>query len=408
MRLRELHNGHLLAACAFFIPTLGVYLSGFFMPLLILMALLVLVLSFFRKTGRLKISWIAAAFFIVLASWGGVSSLWSVAPERSVTQALELIGIAACGLVLLAGARALEPHERHPISLALLAGFAIATLFMTIEVFTDLAIYRWDNPLWGEQYPLYTKFNRWTTLVTLLAWPILLSIGPKPRPWMIVTVFALLFVILIQLENASSLVGFSIGLIAFVFALNSPKRTAIVFICLTMAGTALAPLIPRALPEPKVLWEAVPEIPTSVIHRLYIWQYVADRVEERPFTGWGLDTGRDMPGRAQIVWNVGGGGEILPLHPHNAILQWWLELGLFGAVIGGLFMTWLFVIIQRRRLDPFQNAVFIGTLVTGIAIATTGYGIWQSWWLALLLLITAVMVGLGEEGKGEALPKGTS
>lgn len=397
MRLRELHNGHIIAACAFFIPTLGVYLSGFFIPLLILMALLALVLSFWKKTSRLKIPWLTATFFIVLVSWGGLSSLWSVAPERSVIQALELLGIAACGLMLLAGASTLEPHERRPISLALIAGFATATVFMTIEVFTDLAIYRLENPPWGNEYALYIKFNRWTALSALLVWPILLSIGTRPRPYMVVTIFVLLFVILIQLENSSSLVGLCIGLVAFVLALNSPRRTAIAFICLTMAGTALAPNVPRILPEPKVLWEAVPAIPTSVIHRLHIWRYVADRVEERPFTGWGLDTSRDMPGRAQVVWDVGKGGEVLPLHPHNAILQWWMELGLFGAAIGGLFMTWLFVAIQRKQMDPFQNAVFIGALVTGIVIASTSYGIWQSWWLALLFLITAVMVGLGKE-----------
>ncbi|MGB1547310.1 MAG: O-antigen ligase family protein [Alphaproteobacteria bacterium] len=408
MRLNELQNRHLIAACAFFIPTLGVYLSGFFMPLMILVALLILGLAVRRKTGGLKISWIAAAFFIALAAWGGLSSLWSIAPERSLAQAFDIVGTAACGLVLMAGAKTLEPGERRLIGVALLTGFGVATLFATFEVFTNLSIYRLDNPLWGVEQPLHTKFNRWTTLLTLLTWPILLSIGPKPPSWKVVAIFALVFAIIVQLENASSLLGLLVGATAFVFALNSPKKTAIAFICLTMAGVALAPHIPRVLPEPKTVWAAMPDISTSVIHRLYIWRYVADRIEERPITGWGLDTGRNMPGRTRIVWNVGDGGEILPLHPHNAILQWWMELGLVGAVIGGLCLTWLFVTIQRRRMNRFQNAAFTGALAAGIVVASTSYGIWQAWWLAGMFLVAAIMVGLaGEEGR-EALPEAAS
>ncbi len=405
MKLRNLHNGHLFAAAAFLTPTLAVYLSGFLTPLLIVMALALCGLSFRQNAKRLKISWIGAAFFLVLALWGGVSAFWSIAPERSLTQALDLLSLGACGLVLLAGARTLAPQERRGLGPALLAGLGIAALFMTAEVATSQAIYRLDHPMWGENKPLNTIFNRWTTVFALLVWPVLLLTRQKFRPWLAGAVLVLSFAVLVQLENSSSLVGFVLGVAAFFLSLRFPKRATIAFICLVMVGTALAPRIPLMLPDPKTLWTEMPGLSTSLVHRLYVWRFVAERIEERPFLGWGLDTGRDMPGRTRIIWNVGEGGEALPLHPHNAALQWWMEIGLFGAVIGGLFMVWAFVMVLRRRMERFPNAIFNGAMMTGIAIASLGYGIWQAWWLATLFLTAALLVSM--TGENDPPPKPT-
>lgn len=397
MKLRNLHNGHLLAASAFLVPTLAVYLSGFLTPLLILMALVILGLSFRQNAKPLKISRVGVAFFLTLALWGGITALWSVAPERSLMKAFDLLGLGACGLALLAGARALEPAQRRLLGPALLAGLGIATLFMTIEIFTDHTIYRIDHPLWGEDSPPNTAFNRWTTVFALLVWPVLLLVDSKFRPWPIVAVFALSVGLLVQLESAASLFALVLGALVFLPALRFPKPVAIALICLTMAGTALAPRLPILLPDPKEVWAAIPQLPASAVHRVYIWRFVAERVGERPFLGWGLDTGRDIPGRTQIIQNIGARGELLPLHPHNAALQWWLETGLPGAVLGGLFMVWLFVMALRRRMKPYSAAVFMGAMVTGIAIAFLGYGIWQSWWLTTLFFVAAILLGISGE-----------
>ncbi len=402
MKLRDLHNGHLLAISAFLLPTLAVYLSGFLTPLLILMALAILALSFRPNTKRLKISWIGAAFFGALALWGGCSTLWSVAPERSISQAFDLISLGACGLVLLAGARNLKPHERRLLGPALLAGLGIASLFITVEVLTEIATYHLYSASWGKGGPINTIFNRWTTVFALLVWPVLLCSNPKYRFWLAAAVFALSFMVLAQLENSASLLAFVLGALVFLPSLRFPKRIAITLICLTMAGTALAPWLPPLLPDPKEIWTAMPKLPTSVIHRVYVWHFVAERVEERPILGWGLDTSRNIPGRTRLVPNVGEGGDVLPLHPHNAAMQWWLETGLVGAVICGLFMVWLFVMILRRRMTRYSSAVFNGAMATGIAAASLSYGIWQAWWITTLFFVAAILLGIA--GERDAIP----
>src|SRR5207302_1546290 len=34
-------------------------------------------------------------------------------------------------------------------------------------------------------------------------------------------------------------------------------------------------------------------------------------------------------------------GSVMPLHPHDAILQWWLELGVVGAALGTAIFAWV-------------------------------------------------------------------
>ncbi len=393
MSLPKLHRGHLFAACGFLVPTLAVYLSGMLMPLLILMALLVLGLAFRRQEERLKISWIAVAFFAVLALWGATTALWSVAPERSVSQALSLVGIAACGLVLLAGVRTLGPADRRRIGMGLLTGLGVASLFMAVEIWAGFPFYTHTS----SRPPTLDLFNRWTTIATLLIWPVLLWVGQNPKPWRIAAVLIPAFLVLVQMESIASLIALVLGTIAFFLAFHFPKRAVIALICLTMAGVVLAPILPKHLPDPRAIWAAAPSLPGSAIHRIYIWKFVAERIEERPFQGWGLDTARNIPNKGHMIWAVGDGGESLPLHPHNAVLQWWMEIGLPGAVIGGLFIVWLFVMILRRRMAPYPHAVFTGCLASAVTVALFGYGIWQTWWLATLFLTAVLLLGIAEK-----------
>jgi exopolysaccharide production protein ExoQ len=86
---------------------------------------------------------------------------------------------------------------------------------------------------------------------------------------------------------------------------------------------------------------------------------------------------------------------LISLHPHNAILQWWLELGLIGAALAGLLAASLFRCTDKLS-DTRARALACGHLVTGLGIASLSFGAWQSWWLAslalsafFLLLVTA-------------------
>ena len=124
----------------------------------------------------------------------------------------------------------------------------------------------------------------------------------------------------------------------------------------------------------------------SVGHRYFIWRFALDKAKERPLLGWGFDTSRSVPGGHT---NIDFGKELMPLHPHNAVLQVWLELG-----IPGLFF--LAAVIWLLFRPPHDRPAVIGaglvrplTLLMLFAVINATFGIWQSWWLATIALVLA-------------------
>lgn len=126
----------------------------------------------------------------------------------------------------------------------------------------------------------------------------------------------------------------------------------------------------------------------SLGHRYYIWRFAIERALERPLAGWGLDTSRAIPGGHE---SIAIGKELMPLHPHNATLQLWLELGVPGVLIGAA----VFLLLFRHRFgNPLSDVeVFIKplTLAAIFVTANATYGIWQAWWLSALALVVAAM-----------------
>ena len=122
-----------------------------------------------------------------------------------------------------------------------------------------------------------------------------------------------------------------------------------------------------------------------------IWRFVADRISERPILGWGFNSSRVIPGRDD---RLDVSEPALPLHPHNAALQWWLELGAPGAILGTALILWLMRAIGRARASIVGKASAAGLVLSAVTVSFLSYGIWQSWWLAALWLVGAFMAAL--------------
>jgi O-antigen ligase len=98
-------------------------------------------------------------------------------------------------------------------------------------------------------------------------------------------------------------------------------------------------------------------------------------------------------------------GARLPLHPHNIILQWWLELGVLGGL---LLATGLWGLVRWLGRDSILGrdgrAALSAQMVAGIVVSAVSYGAWQSWWLASLWVAMALgmAVAVNERSKDEA------
>jgi O-antigen ligase len=127
---------------------------------------------------------------------------------------------------------------------------------------------------------------------------------------------------------------------------------------------------------------------------LIIWKFTADRIAERPMFGWGYDSSRAIPGSTALLNTA---SPALPLHPHNGLLQWWLELGAVGAALGGALLIGLLRAIGRIGRAP-DRAAALGLYAGAMTVVNLSFGIWQGWWVATLFLSAAVLIAASDEG----------
>jgi exopolysaccharide production protein ExoQ len=146
-----------------------------------------------------------------------------------------------------------------------------------------------------------------------------------------------------------------------------------------------APLLHSHLLTPEVIRTEVRSpgsgpglIPRSAYHRLLIWNFTAGRTLERALLGQGFRTARDTSGGQT---NLDSFEQAMPLHPHNGVLQIWLETG----VVGVLFACALAALALRGiRGGGLENAASLGLFATAFVIICVAYAMWQNWWLASL------------------------
>ena len=70
------------------------------------------------------------------------------------------------------------------------------------------------------------------------------------------------------------------------------------------------------------------------------------------------------------------------MHPHNAALQIWMELGLIGAVAAALVWAAVFSGLSRPRPSAPAAAACAATTAY-LTFGAVSFGVWQEWWLAL-------------------------
>ena len=345
--------------------------------------------------------WLAAAVALLLA-WCWLSALWAIDPGVAVERAWKLTLVGVVGPLVLAGALALPAERQSWLGAGLCAGLALGIAIMLADASLDGALRRAirDDPAY---YGL-ASLNRGATVAMLAMWPAALWLWRRgvrsDRRWMRAAAPALIagcVALPALLESQSSLAALALG--GATFAVVAGARgagTRLLAVALGL-GTILAPALPLTVLAPERVLAWTDGLSSTAVHRLYIWQFTAERILERPILGWGLDSSRVMPGRdahlldinPDLPADVYGTMQVLPLHPHNAPLQVWLELGLPGAALLAALSAGLLWWLARRVPGRLQAAAAASVLMVALAVSSLSYGIWQTWWLAALWL-TAV------------------
>lgn len=139
----------------------------------------------------------------------------------------------------------------------------------------------------------------------------------------------------------------------------------------------------------------------SFVYRMHAWEFVLNRIHERPFIAWGLDGSKEFGGENAVIISdtiMGPLGEPVPSHPHNGVLEIWLELGLLGA------LSVLILVLRSAKIFDAQcrNATTriwtfsILTLLT--CFFAFSYSAFSSAWLANIMFAIAMTYPLSRSG----------
>ena len=127
-------------------------------------------------------------------------------------------------------------------------------------------------------------------------------------------------------------------------------------------------------------------ISSQKFHRLIIWSYSKEKILEKPLLGHGFFSSRQIASE-QLKTSASTKYQLIPLHPHNNVLQIWLELGIIGLIIFFIFIRLLLKEIYKlSKISHKFSAIVMISFFQVFFIGQISFGFWQSWWISLVLM----------------------
>ncbi len=345
-------------------------------------------------------AWLIPAAFAALIAYGALTTIWSITPDRSQDIAIRLVPIILGGWLLVGAAAQLDARARQRTATALVIGSGVTLILIAVEIATGGLI---KSLLLGKGFDaresLY-HLNRAASVVAVLIWPLWLTLVRRLGIAAAAGAAVLVAIILLGLDPDTPLFVLFAGSVFLAFAYFAPQCARLLLIAGLVAAAAGIPVYPEILPAIDSTLVTLNLSDFTLQHRFAIWDFTAAKTMEHPLLGWGLGASRAIPGADGIATQLGGRAEVLPLHPHNALLQLWLELGLPGILLTIIAFVVILIRIPRYIAGRKELAMSLTVIFSVTLIAELSYGLWQSWWLAFLWVLAALTIAIAD-GRSE-------
>ena len=366
----------------------GVIAAKGLVPLLFIVAFWLLIRRLRQGQVWRPFTRITATLAAIATAWALFSALWALDSAAALTTFAKLAGVSLSALIVLDGLKDLDRSDVQALGWALVGAFAFAALLLGGESLSGLAGHKWF--VWQgrrDEFDL-TVLNRAEALLLISAWPAALILWQRGRrAFALAAIMAATAVIMFGVSNSNQMALLLALPIAALACWAGPWLQRLLAV-LVFAGMLAAPLLAATVLAPERLAGYFDENHYSGLHRLHIWRFAAQRIAEAPVLGWGLDAARRIPGSDR---KLPGGGNVMSVHPHNASLQIWLELGGIGAVLWAALLASLWLRVGALP-QPSARAAATGQLLNGLVVANLSFGVWQTWWMAALALSGIIFV----------------
>lgn len=349
-------------------------------PLVCGLALLLLALSgdwrgAWRRVAAIDRGWsVSLALFLAVAA---VSLSWTPNRGAAAVDWCVVVLFVALGVLAYAARPDVRPAD---MGLAIAAGMAPAAILIVVEMNNEV----WLRRALGGKHDA-SKMNQAAIMMALWLWPTLRIVVDRWGRLAAVGLFLASAIGVFSSHSETARLGLTLSIIAFA-ACRLGWRSLPAWLAAGLAVVVLVqPLLMAAMRE---LLPYVQGIKAGhPAERITIWVSFAHAVRLSPWIGWGFDSSGTLgfgPTLYQFPLDLWTG--IRDSHPHDMVLQVWVEMGVLGA----LPLAWLAArtaLLAGRLPWPRLSPLAVGSLVTIPVVALVGYGAWQAWWIAILAVL---------------------
>lgn len=344
------------------------------------------------------------ALFSAVAVYLFINATWSLDPSRAFDKAAWFTLVVAMSY---GACRALATWQRPRLQMAvtaflvgLMAGGAIVLFevatdrLLTISLYNTLPFTRPESvkSLVVSDGAILRiaafELNRNVTVMLVMLWPALLCMtlrgGDRARLLGVAALFLAVLAAVLLSKHESSKVAIVSSVIVFAVALLWPVLTRRVMLAAwCLAFFLVVPLVTMAY---KAEFHRVDWLHYSAKDRVVLWAYTAEQIPTAPIFGIGATSTRkmDLETRLKGINDKQEGKDFrlrAGTHAHNVFLQTWYELGAVGVVL--FLAAGSAVISYVGRLPRRTQAFVLAQLAAFFSILAFGWGMWQSWLMAL-------------------------
>ncbi|MFD0917093.1 O-antigen ligase family protein [Pseudahrensia aquimaris] len=333
------------------------------------------------RTDPVRLLVLSFAAFVV---WYAIGIFRSPIPLEALFDVAALLALIPIALIL---ARECSRTIIAPMSIMVMSGSLIGATLVLLDLLglTSLYALRDTN---SELYDL----NRNTIGLVFLAIPI--AVFSKPTALHKILAFGFLIVLAAVLwatqSQTAQLAAVFAGAVWGILTVAPRLRTWLI-----ASAAAFTLVFPLLLP---LVGAAVTNSSSSflkdghALHRAAIWQGYADEIADSPIFGTGAKADRHLAMKGALAETLSDAGfDTRTTHPHNFVLEIWVNFGLIGAILFAAVLLSLAKTVAGLGQQEGMAATCL--LVAAYVSALVGASWLQGWYLAALVIAIVAFLG---------------
>ncbi len=317
------------------------------------------------------------------------SLIWAKFYDTSLEKVLKLAYLLPAQFLLISLVNSFTTEQLKRYIYLFPIGISLASIFLCFELFSGGYMF---NLIRGESTEIsanLAEFNRIAVILTFyffIALALLKTRFQSNLASLIIIIPLVTFLLMTACQSAQ--LAF---IVALIFRFGFPYGSKYAWLGLKAIILTLMLIAPFVIPHIYDNFaESIHGMPMMAQgyagHRLEIWDYVARYALQNPFYGFGIEATRmvtdfESKQNFDMVDTV--------LHPHNFVLQIWMEFGVIGILIAMSLIYYALTYVQKNyNLD--QQKIILPTMMAVLGASAMAHGIWQGWWVALMFHVAAM------------------